>query len=167
MFLSAHSDPRLKVRALALGAVDYMTKPFDSGELVARVARILAAVTREASLRADAMTDPLTGLANYRSFSLSLARELERSLRYELPLSLLTVDLDHLKVINDDHGHDVGSEAIRLVARVLTGAVRKFEVVARQGGMSSRSSFPIPTLPMPASSRRDSAGRLAPCPCMG
>jgi two-component system, cell cycle response regulator len=134
MFLSGQSDPHLKVHALALGAVDYVTKPFDPDELVARVARILAATSREKSLRADAMTDPLTGLANYRSFSQSLERELERSRRYKLPLSLITLDLDHLKVINDEHGHDAGNEAIRLAARVLTGAVRKFEVVARQGG---------------------------------
>jgi diguanylate cyclase (GGDEF)-like protein len=101
---------------------------------MARVARILAGVTREASLRADAMTDPLTGLANYRSFSQTLERELERSRRYALPLSLITVDLDHLKSINDQHGHEAGNDAIRLAGRVLTGAVRKFEVVARQGG---------------------------------
>jgi diguanylate cyclase (GGDEF)-like protein len=101
---------------------------------MARIARILTAVTREAILRADAMTDPMTGLANYRSFSQSLERELERSRRYEMPLSLITVDLDHLKVINDEHGHDAGNDAIRRAARVLTGAVRKFEVVARNGG---------------------------------
>ena len=101
---------------------------------MARIARILTTVTREASLRADAMTDPMTGLANYRSFSQSLERELERSRRYAMPLSLITVDLDHLKVINDEHGHDAGNDAIRLAARVLTGAVRKFEVVARIGG---------------------------------
>jgi diguanylate cyclase (GGDEF)-like protein len=101
---------------------------------MARIARILTTVTREASLRADAMTDPMTGLANYRSFSQSLERELERSRRYAMPLSLITVDLDHLKVINDEHGHDAGNDAIRVAARVLTSAVRKFEVVARIGG---------------------------------
>jgi diguanylate cyclase (GGDEF)-like protein len=134
MLLSGLSDPRFKVQGLALGAADYMTKPFDADELMARIARILTTATREASLRADAMTDPMTGLANYRSFSQSLERELERSRRYEMPLSLITVDLDHLKVINDEHGHDAGDDAIRLAARVLTGAVRKFEVVARNGG---------------------------------
>jgi len=134
MFLSARSEPEYKVRALALGAADYVTKPFDADELLARIAHILAAATREARLRADAMKDPLTGVANYRSFSQSLERELERSRRYELPLALLTVDLDHLKVMNDRHGHSAGNEAIRMAARVLTAAVRKFEVVARQGG---------------------------------
>jgi len=101
---------------------------------MARIARILTTVTREASLRADAMTDPMTGLANYRSFSQSLERELERSRRYAMPLSLIAVDLDHLKEINDEHGHDAGNDAIRRAARVLTGTVRKFEVVARIGG---------------------------------
>ena len=134
LVLSGLSDPHTKARALALGAVDYMTKPFEPDELLARMARILATVAREASLLADAMTDSLTGLANYRSFSQSLARELERSRRYNLPLSLITLDLDNMKVINDQHGHDAGNDAIRLVAEVLTGAVRKFELVARQGG---------------------------------
>jgi two-component system, cell cycle response regulator len=122
------------VRALALGAVDYVTKPFDPDELAARVARIIATVSREASLRADAMTDSLTGLANYRSLAESLEREIERARRYEQPLSLITLDVDHLKRINDEHGHDAGDDAIRLVAQVLKGAVRSFEIVARQGG---------------------------------
>jgi two-component system cell cycle response regulator len=134
LLLSGEADPRAKVRALALGAVDYVTKPFDSEELLARVARSLATVAREASLSAAAMTDPLTGLANYRSFSQSLDRELERSRRYHLPLSLIILDLDHLKAINDEHGHDAGNDAIRQVARVLASTVRRFEVVARQGG---------------------------------
>jgi len=134
MLMSARSDPELKVHGLTLGAADYVTKPFDCDELVARVARILTTVTRETSLRADAMTDPMTGLANYRSFSQSLAREFERSRRYATPLSLITVDLDHLKILNDEHGHDAGNDAIRLAARVLTSAVRRFDVVARNGG---------------------------------
>jgi diguanylate cyclase (GGDEF)-like protein len=134
LFLSGRSDAQTKAQALALGAVDYMTKPFDPEELLARMARILATVAREASLLADAMTDSLTGLANYRSFSQSLLRELERSRRYGLPLSLITLDLDHIKTINDQHGHGAGNDAIRSVAGVLSGAVRKFELVARQGG---------------------------------
>jgi two-component system, cell cycle response regulator len=134
MFLSAQANPETKVRALSLGAADYVTKPFDPDELMARIARIVATVRREASLRADAMTDPLTGLANYRGLSEHLERELERSRRYEEPLSLITLDLDRLKTINDEYGHDAGNEAIRLVAQALRGAVRSFDLVARQGG---------------------------------
>jgi two-component system cell cycle response regulator len=134
MFLSAQSAPEFKVRGLALGAADYVTKPFDPDELTARIARIIAAVTREASLRAEAMTDSLTGLCNYRSFTTSLLREVERSRRYGQPLSLLTIDLDHLKAINDAHGHDVGNDAILRLAQTLKKAVRRFDVVARHGG---------------------------------
>jgi diguanylate cyclase (GGDEF)-like protein len=134
LFLSGESNPQVKARALAIEAADYMAKPFDADELLARMARILATVTREASLVADAMTDSLTGLANYRCFAQTLDRELERSRRHELPLSLITLDLDHFKAINDQHGHGAGDDAIRLVAKVLAGAVRKFELVARQGG---------------------------------
>jgi two-component system chemotaxis response regulator CheY len=134
MFLSAESDPHTKVQALALGAVDYVTKPFDPEELAARVARVIAMVRREASLRADALTDSLTGLANYRSLAESLEREIERARRYRQSLSLIMLDLDRLKAINDEYGHDAGDEAIRLVAQVLKSAVRSFEIVARQGG---------------------------------
>jgi two-component system cell cycle response regulator len=134
MLLSAHAAPALKARALTLGATDYMTKPFDPEELLARVARILVSAAREAGLRREAMTDPLTGLANTRSYCQSLERELERARRHALPLSILTVDLDRLKTINDEHGHDAGDDALRLVAQVLAGAVRRFEVVARHGG---------------------------------
>jgi two-component system chemotaxis response regulator CheY len=122
------------VRALSLGAADFVTKPVDPDELLARVARTVAAVRRERSLVADALTDPLTGLANYRSLARNLELELDRARRYDLPLSLLTIDLDNLKGINDDLGHGAGNDAIRLVASVLEGVVRKFETVARQGG---------------------------------
>jgi two-component system cell cycle response regulator len=134
MFLSGEPSAEVRVRALSLGAADFVTKPVDPDELLARVARIIAAVRRERSLAADALSDPLTGLANYRSLARNLELELDRAQRYDLPLSLLTIDLDDLKGINDELGHVAGDDAIRLVASVLEGAVRKFETVARQGG---------------------------------
>ena len=134
MFLSAQTSTNAKVKGLRLGAADYVTKPFDSDELLARIARIIAAVERERSLRADALTDPLTGLANYRSLAHTLHRELERAKRYDLPLSLMAIDVDDLKRINDEGGHSAGDEAILTIARILQSGVRKFETVARQGG---------------------------------
>jgi two-component system, cell cycle response regulator len=134
MFVSGEVSARAKVRALALGAWDYVTKPCDPDELRARVARTIAAVQREASLREDALHDPLTGLANYRSFFESLNREMERATRYDQPLSLLTLDVDDLKRINDEGGHAAGDEALQLIARILKRAVRSFDLVARQGG---------------------------------
>src|SRR5262249_27304362 len=70
----------------------------------------------------------------YRSLNHTLEQEVSRARRYGHPLSLITIDLDNLKTINDEHGHDAGNEAIRLVGEVLKGAVRSFEMVARQGG---------------------------------
>ncbi len=134
IYLSGQSSPEAKVRGLSLGASDYVTKPFDNDELLARVARTVTAVLREESLRAEALTDALTGLANYRSLVLSLEREFERSRRYDQPFCFLTIDLDRLKKINDEQGHEAGNDAIRAVAQVLKDSVRSFEVVARQGG---------------------------------
>jgi len=134
IFLSAEASPRAKVRALSLGASDYVTKPCDPEELLARVARTVAQVEREASLHASALSDPLTGLANYRHLFESLHREIERAQRYDAPLSLLAIDVDDLKRINDEGGHLVGDKALQLIARVLKGTVRTFDLVARQGG---------------------------------
>jgi diguanylate cyclase (GGDEF)-like protein len=133
LFLSGQSDPQLKANALALRDVDYMAKPFEPDELVARIARILTIAKREVDLRANTMADSLTGLANYRYFVDNLERELARSRRYELPLSLISLDLDHMRFINDQRGREVGDDAIRLVANMLAQTVRRFELVARQG----------------------------------
>ena len=134
IFLSAEVSSGAKVRALSLGASDYVTKPCDPEELLARVARTLAAVEREATLRERALSDPLTGLANYRSLFESLHREMERAQRYDQPLGLLAIDVDNLKRLNDEGGHAAGNKALQLIARVLKRAVRSFDVVARQGG---------------------------------
>jgi len=132
LFLSGDRGAALKIRGLAMG--DFITKPVEPGEFLARVARTLALAQRERSLLDDALHDPMTGLANYRSLARNLAVELDRARRYNHALSLLTIDLDGLKGINDDLGHGAGDDAIRIVASVLEGAVRKFETVARQGG---------------------------------
>jgi diguanylate cyclase (GGDEF)-like protein len=133
LFLSGQSNPQLKANALALRDVDYMAKPFEPDELIARIGRILTTAKREADLRANTMADSLTGLANYRYFVENLERELARSRRYELPLSLISLDLDHMSFINDQRGREVGDDAIRLVANMLAQTVRRFELVARQG----------------------------------
>jgi diguanylate cyclase (GGDEF)-like protein len=85
--------------------------------------------------RALATTDGLTGLLNYRAFWQALERELERSMRYGLPLSLLMIEIDKFKRYNDAYGHLRGDEVLRLVARVLTQERRaQVDVVARYGG---------------------------------
>jgi len=81
-----------------------------------------------------ALTDPLTQTHNRRALMERLTSELERARRYALHLSVLMVDLDHFKAINDSYGHVVGDEVLRGVSRVLQREARAVDVVARFGG---------------------------------
>jgi diguanylate cyclase (GGDEF)-like protein/PAS domain S-box-containing protein len=86
------------------------------------------------SLRAQAMRDALTGLYNRRYFDETLARELSRVGRREAPLSLVMVDVDHFKKLNDSAGHVAGDEVLRRVAQILGSGVRREDVACRYGG---------------------------------
>src|ERR687891_1502060 len=79
----------------------------------------------------DALTDPLTGLANRRSFDLELAAVAASGWA---PAHLVMADIDHFKRVNDTHGHDVGDEVLRIVGEVLLANVRRDSLVARVGG---------------------------------
>jgi len=79
-------------------------------------------------------TDPLTRLANRRHFDAELALELRRATRYGTPLSLLLVDVDHLKRINDERGHEAGDAALQAVARALLASLRATDLAGRWGG---------------------------------
>lgn len=91
-------------------------------------------VQRLAQLQRLAATDDLTMIANRRSFVASLDREIARSVRRDEPLSLVMLDLDHFKQVNDVHGHPAGDEALRNVAAALTIACRDVDTAARYGG---------------------------------
>jgi diguanylate cyclase (GGDEF)-like protein len=85
-------------------------------------------------LARGALMEPLTGLHNRRYFMERLSSELAAAQRHGRALSLLLIDVDHFKRLNDGRGHAAGDEALRMLARVLQGAVRKEDVVARFGG---------------------------------
>jgi two-component system cell cycle response regulator len=87
-----------------------------------------------ARLEALAHTDPLTQVLNRRALTLRLTAELDRARRYNSVLTLLMVDLDHFKRVNDTYGHLTGDDALREVAALLQHAVRSVDVVARYGG---------------------------------
>jgi two-component system cell cycle response regulator len=80
------------------------------------------------------VTDALTGLGNYRFFQQNLAREVDRAARFGRPLSLLMLDLDRFKQVNDAHGHQVGDAVLMQVADRIREEVREVDVVARYGG---------------------------------
>jgi two-component system cell cycle response regulator len=79
-------------------------------------------------------TDPLTGLWNFRYLSQSLAREIERSTRFDRPLAVLMLDLDHFKRVNDEHGHARGDSVLRELARRVQEQIREVDTFARYGG---------------------------------
>ena len=101
-------------------------------------------------------TDPLTGLANRRRLRSAFADELNRAARYETPLSLLLVDLDRLKEINDRHGHGDGDRALQLVAEALRRTCRATDLAARYGG----DEFVVLAVNTPATEARVLALRI-------
>lgn len=84
--------------------------------------------------KAEALLDPLTGLPNRRAFEMALGKEVARAERGGAPFSLILLDLDHFKRLNDTHGHTYGDEALKRVARFLVERVRAQDLVARWGG---------------------------------
>jgi two-component system cell cycle response regulator len=91
-------------------------------------------VTLVEETRRLASSDPLTGLTNRRAFSLALETEIARAERLGHPLSMLLLDVDHFKSVNDTHGHQVGDAVLREVGKCLRGSVRVYDHVARWGG---------------------------------
>jgi len=148
IMLSAHGESVDKVRGLTIGANDYVTKPFERGELQARVTVMLklrelqeqlqrkAAALERANRELERLAnqDGLTGLPNRRFFFARLEVEFHRSRRHGSPLSLLMLDIDHFKAFNDRHGHQAGDEALRAVGGALAGGVRAYDCAGRYGG---------------------------------
>jgi diguanylate cyclase (GGDEF)-like protein len=141
LLLTARTDSQDLVEALEAGADDYLTKPFNTLELRARLRagrRIVELheellVAREA-LRVQATHDSLTGLLNRAAILEVLQTELARASRDRQPVSVLMVDLDHFKKINDHLGHLAGDIVLREAARRMASAVRRYDSIGRYGG---------------------------------
>jgi diguanylate cyclase (GGDEF)-like protein len=131
VFLSAEQNIDRKLAARRVGGDDFITKPVDLDHLV-QVVRLRA--ERARTLRTVMERDGLTGLLNHSRFKDRLVRELERGDRTQRQLSLVLVDLDHFKNVNDSFGHLVGDRVIRALARTLVTGLRKSDVIGRYGG---------------------------------
>jgi len=121
-------------RASEVGALGYITDPTDLELLLARTRTLLEFKAYLDVCEEAAFTDHLTGLANRRRFERQLDREVTRTIRYGHPFTLLMVDVDNLKRLNDTFGHTVGDDAIRRTARVLREGTRGIDLAARIGG---------------------------------
>lgn len=123
-----------RIRGLDLGADDYITKPFSFSELLARVRVGSRVVNYQQNLEYQTQTDPLTGLFNRRAFERKIAEEYERAKRYNHAVSVLLLDIDNFKHINDTYGHHGGDMALVKISAILRERTRRSDFPARYGG---------------------------------
>ena len=134
IFLTAKAQVSDRVNGLDAGADDYVVKPFDLNELLARVRAGERRYTNLRALKEQAVRDALTGLYGKQVFWAFMEKEFHRARRYAYALAVVVIDIDNLKAINDDHGHLAGDAAIRAVGRVLEDSRRGSDVAVRFGG---------------------------------
>jgi two-component system cell cycle response regulator len=141
LLLTSKNDMESRIEGLRIGADDYVGKPFDDRELLARVDNLLRVkkahdemLESKKRLEQLAIQDELTGVYNYRYMHTRLSEEFKRAQRYRYPLACAMIDIDHFKQFNDEFGHDVGDAVLREVAVRIGQAVREVDVVARYGG---------------------------------
>lgn len=153
LILTGMNDRELKIKGLEEGASDYITKPFDPEELVARVKVHLKIKGLQDDLKRSnelllelSNTDHLTGLFNRRYLMECLDKEVQRSLRKGGSLSLLLLDIDHFKQVNDTYGHLQGDVVLQKVALHLQKELRSYDTAARYGGEEFVSVLPDATL---------------------
>ncbi len=142
LILTGSASVETAVEALRAGVYDYLTKPLESMtsfELALSRALERRYLVKEnkrlfEEIQRLAVTDSLTGLFNRHKLQDSLDTEVERAKRYSRPLSIIMIDMDKLKVINDTYGHAAGDEALKLVSRSIQRSIRKVDLGTRFGG---------------------------------
>jgi two-component system, cell cycle response regulator len=135
------NDVALRVEALRAGADDVVSVPAHVDEVLARLSRRLMLASAISALQAErdalkalSTTDGLTQVANHRAFQERLKEEFRRAQRYDDPMALIAMDVDHFKAVNDTYGHQAGDAVLREVARAIRTAVRETDFIARYGG---------------------------------
>ncbi len=141
VMVTALQEVEDKIRGIEAGADDFISKPFNKMELMARVKSLLRIKflhdeLEDAKYQMEklAATDGLTGLANHRHFKEQLIHEIDRATRHQLCLSLLMMDIDYFKFYNDNQGHPAGDEVLRRIAELIQKNLRKIDMAARYGG---------------------------------
>ncbi len=141
IMLTSQEQVGVKVKALEAGASDYLTKPFEAKELIARVRVHLKIKSLQDELERKNLeleklshTDGLTKINNRRHFVELLELEYARAERYKAPLSYLMIDIDHFKQVNDTYGHHIGDAVLIEVSKALSSNLRAIDIIGRYGG---------------------------------
>ncbi len=140
--LTGHSDELTAIDCLRCGAYDYLLKPLEELDLLlASIQRAIQKRRLEArnlqlvkELEEMAVRDALTGIYNHRHMHTCLSEEIARSLRYEHPFSIMMIDIDHFKQVNDTYGHLVGDFVLKRMVRLLEEHMRQTDTIFRYGG---------------------------------
>jgi diguanylate cyclase (GGDEF)-like protein len=148
IFLSASQEQDHLLQAFKKGAVDYVTKPFHAAELLARVRmhlelkysrhKLKTLLQEQGELVKElerlANTDSLTGVWNRRYLLIVAEQEIKRTQRYNVSFSVLLIDIDHFKKINDTFGHSIGDEVIIFMTKTVLNYLRQGDCFGRFGG---------------------------------
>ena len=141
VLITCLKDLEGKIKGMELGADDYLVKPVDGRELTTRIKTLLAKKsyldrlhTHYEQALSSAISDGLTGLYNQTYLKKFLDLEIKRSLRQGYPTSLLMLDLDDFKALNDRFGHPVGDQVLRETARAIRTGIREVDLASRYGG---------------------------------
>jgi diguanylate cyclase (GGDEF)-like protein len=143
IFMTALSDTADKVAGFKAGAVDYVTKPIQHEEMLARVTTHLTLKRKSDLLAEMASLDSLTEIPNRRAFDTAVESGLRGAIRTGLPLSVIMIDVDMFKQYNDNYGHNAGDRCLHRIAQALKGFIRRsVDMVARYGGEEFAAVLP-------------------------
>ena len=134
IFITSKTDEDSIEKAYDVGASDYVTKPFKPKELLARVKTQFKIQEMEKELCLLSMVDSMTKLYNRRYLSKVSEQVISLARREQQELSIIMIDIDNFKNINDTYGHQVGDDVIVAVGNVLMSTERKSDIICRYGG---------------------------------
>ncbi len=135
IFITGNFDEQDEVKGFELGASDFIHKPINAIITRARINTQLALKQQADQLRSIALMDGLTGVANRRKFDREFATAWKHCLRYQLPLTLMMIDVDFFKRFNDHYGHQLGDSCLQWVARAINKTLKRpQDLAARYGG---------------------------------
>lgn len=134
LMLTAKTSTESMISGLQAGADEYLRKPVNEGELLARMQAGQRILDLERKLSKLARSDALTGIPTRRTFQEQFQKEFDRSIRYRLPLTCVMLDVDYFKKVNDTHGHLFGDVVLKNFAQLLVDHCRSSDLVCRHGG---------------------------------